>query len=135
MKNKLMLLIAAGAGYVLGARAGRERYDEIADRANKLWTDPRVQEKVEEVKAKAPEVAQMVGDQAKSKAGDLKSKAADKGSEMGGAMGDMGGSSGSDSGSGTGSSGGYENATGEVTGDGEIKVDDSGFGPGGEKLP
>ena len=135
MRNKLMLLIAAGAGYVLGARAGRERYDEIADRANKLWTDPRVQEKVEEVKAKAPEVAQKVGDQAKHTADDLRSKASGKAQEMGG-----GGSGGSDSGSfGSGGSdsggSGYENATGEVTPDGEIKVDDSGFGPGGDKLP
>ncbi|QFG69651.1 YtxH domain-containing protein [Ornithinimicrobium pratense] len=126
MRNKLMLLIAGGAGYVLGARAGRERYDEIADRANKLWTDPRVQEKVEEVKAKAPEVAQKVGDQAKSKADDLRSKAGGNGSN------DMGGGSGGASDS---SGGGYGNATGEVTGDGEIKVDDSGFGPGGDRLP
>lgn len=124
--KKLMLLVAAGAGYVLGARAGRERYDEIADRANKLWTDPRVQEKVEEVKTKAPEMAQKVGDQAKHKADDLRSKASGQGSS------DLGGGAGGDSAS---SSGGYENATGEVTGDGEMKVDDTGFGPGGDKLP
>lgn len=131
MRNKLMLLIAAGAGYVLGARAGRERYDEIADKANKLWTDPRVQEKVEEVKAKAPEVAQKVGDQAKHTADDLKAKATGKAQEMGDKAQEMGGS---DSGS-FGSGSGYENATGEVTSDGELKVDDSGFGPGGERLP
>lgn len=121
MKNKLMLLIAGGAGYVLGARAGRERYDEIADRANKLWTDPRVQDKVEEVKAKAPEVAQMVGDQAKNKAGDLKAKASGGGS--------------SDSGGGSAGGSGYENQTGQVTSDGDLEVDTTGFGPGGEKLP
>lgn len=113
--NKLMLLVAAGAGYVLGARAGRERYDEIADRANKLWTDPRVQEKVEEVKAKAPEVAQKVGDQAKHAAEDLKAKATGKET--------------------TGMDGSYENRTGQVTTDGDLEVDATGFGPGGEKLP
>ena len=69
--NKLLLLVGAGVGYVLGARAGRERYDQIADQANKLWTDPRVQTKVEEAKAKAPEVAQKVGDQAKAKMDEL----------------------------------------------------------------
>lgn len=133
MRNKLMLLIAAGAGYVLGARAGRERYDEIADRANKLWSDPRVQEKVEEVKAKAPEVAHKVGDQAKHTAEDLKARATGKAQEM---TGSDSGSFGSGSSEGSGGSGsGYENATGEVTAEGEIKVDDSGFGPGGEKLP
>jgi hypothetical protein len=131
MRNKLMLLIAAGAGYVLGARAGRERYDEIADKANKLWTDPRVQEKVEEVKAKAPEVAQKVGDQAKHTAEDLKAKASGKAEEMKGS--DTFGSGSDTFGSGSGS--GYENATGEVTPQGEVRVDDSGFGPGGEKLP
>lgn len=124
MRNKLMLLVAAGAGYVLGARAGRERYDEIADKANKLWTDPRVQEKVEEVRAKAPEVAQKVGDQAKHTAEDLKAKASGKAEEL----------KGSDT-FGSGSDSGYENATGEVTPQGEVRVDDSGFGPGGEKLP
>ena len=132
--KKLMLLIAAGAGYVLGARAGRERYDEIADRANKLWTDPRVQEKVEEVKTKAPEMAQKVGDQAKHKTEDFKSKASGKAQEFGGS--DSGGSdSGSFGSGGSGMGSGYENATGEVTSEGELHVDDTGFGPGGEKLP
>ena len=34
--RKISLLLAAGAGYVLGARAGRERYDQIVAQVNKL---------------------------------------------------------------------------------------------------
>lgn len=44
MGNKLLLLVGAAAGYILGARAGRERYDQIADQANKAWSNPKVQE-------------------------------------------------------------------------------------------
>ncbi|MEU6136635.1 hypothetical protein [Nocardioides sp. NPDC047086] len=45
MFKKPALLAAFGLGYVLGARAGRERYDAIAAKAQELWHDPRVQEK------------------------------------------------------------------------------------------
>ena len=45
MFKKPGVLAAFGIGYVLGARAGRERYDAIVDKAQKLWHDPRVQEK------------------------------------------------------------------------------------------
>lgn len=116
MGNKLLLLVGAAAGYILGARAGRERYEQIADQANKAWNNPKVQETVEQVKAKAPEVAQKVGDQAKSRADEVKSKVT--GHES------------------VGSDGTYENATGSVDTDtGEATVDTSGFGPGGDKLP
>lgn len=42
MAGKLSVLIGFGAGYVLGARAGRQRYDQIATQAQKIWTNPRV---------------------------------------------------------------------------------------------
>jgi hypothetical protein len=45
MTGKLSLLIGFGAGYVLGARSGRGRYDQIAAKAQGFWNDPRVQEK------------------------------------------------------------------------------------------
>ena len=57
MFKKTALMTAFGVGYVLGARAGRERYDAIAAKAQKLWHDPRVQEK-----------AHRAGDMAKEKA-------------------------------------------------------------------
>lgn len=38
----LLVLAAAGLGYVLGAKAGTKRYREISDTAKKLWNDPGV---------------------------------------------------------------------------------------------
>lgn len=42
--SKILLAAAGAAGYVLGARAGRERYVQIADQAQKLWANPKVQQ-------------------------------------------------------------------------------------------
>jgi len=62
--KKLMLLVAAGIGYVLGTRAGRERYEQIKGAVNKVANDPRVQEKthqaVDAAKQHAPGVAEKV---------------------------------------------------------------------------
>ena len=60
MKGKLLILAGAAVGYVLGTRAGRQRYEEIKGRANAWWQDPKVQQRVSEaeqaVRAKAPHV-------------------------------------------------------------------------------
>jgi hypothetical protein len=45
MKGKLAVLAGVGVGYVLGARAGRERYEQIRGSARRLWQDPRVEQK------------------------------------------------------------------------------------------
>lgn len=62
--KKLLLLVAGGIGYVLGTRAGRERYDQIAGLANKVKNDPRVQDAAhqaaETAKAQAPVVKDKV---------------------------------------------------------------------------
>lgn len=68
--KKLMLLAAAGAGYVLGAKAGRERYEQIVAGARRVKQDPRVQ-------AKAQQAADTVREQAPAMAGAVKDKAAD----------------------------------------------------------
>lgn len=57
LMGKLGMLLAAGAGYVLGTRHGRERYEQIRHQAQRLWSDPRVQES----KAKVQQVAQQKG--------------------------------------------------------------------------
>jgi hypothetical protein len=44
VKGKAMLLIGGVAGYVLGARAGRERYEQVKNAAGRAWGNPRVQE-------------------------------------------------------------------------------------------
>jgi hypothetical protein len=70
MKGKILLLTGLAVGYVLGTRAGRERYDEIKDAATKLWNDPRVQKPVKQaeefVKDTAPEVVEFVSDGVKT---------------------------------------------------------------------
>ena len=43
--KKLSLLAAGFVGYVLGSRAGRERYEQIKKAATRVKNDPRVQEK------------------------------------------------------------------------------------------
>ena len=78
MKGKILLLTGLAVGYVLGTRAGRERYEEIKTAANKLWADPRVQKPVKQaeefVKDKAPEVAEFVTDGVKTVASKVTGK-------------------------------------------------------------
>jgi hypothetical protein len=102
MRGKAALLVGLAAGYVLGTRDGRERYEQIKTQANKLMNDPRVQEK-----------ASQATDLAKDKAPVLKDKVAgvahrggkqDSGSDSGtsgtgtGWVGDSGAGTGSQSG-------------------------------------
>jgi hypothetical protein len=44
MRGKLMFITGLAAGFVLGSRAGREKYEEISTSAKKLWEHPTVQE-------------------------------------------------------------------------------------------
>lgn len=62
MTGKLGLLVGFGAGYVLGARAGRERYEQIADRMQRLWHDPRMREKVGQAQHAVQDKAEQVFD-------------------------------------------------------------------------
>lgn len=66
---KLGMLIGFGAGYVLGARAGRERYDTLVEKVQDVWTDPRVQRK-------ASQAQDIVQDKAAQAAGAVQEKAA-----------------------------------------------------------
>lgn len=64
MRLKLLFIVGLGAGYVLGARAGRPRYEQIRTKAADAWEDPRVQKVVTEtqdfVKVNAPLVQEKV---------------------------------------------------------------------------
>ncbi len=51
--KKLTLLSAFGAGYVLGSKAGRGRYEQIRSSAQKVAENPRVQAVAETAKEKA----------------------------------------------------------------------------------
>lgn len=81
--KKLTLLIAAGAGYVLGSRAGRERYEQIKTQSSKVWNNPKVQETVSDVQAQAKQagadVGHKVGEKVSDAASDVKAKVGDKG--------------------------------------------------------
>jgi hypothetical protein len=59
VKGKALLLIGGVTGYVLGAQAGRERYEQIKAAAGRAWGNPRVQEArrtaTEQVKEKVEE--------------------------------------------------------------------------------
>ena len=70
--SKLGLLVAGATGYVLGARAGRERYDQIAALAQRAWTHPKVQQASHQAqdyaREKAPEVGERIGEVAKAAA-------------------------------------------------------------------
>ena len=111
MIGKLSLLAGAAIGYVLGAKAGHRRYEQIMGRATKAWSSDPVQAKVdtakEAVRTKAPIIAEKVGEAAKLTGSKIKDKAtgedlpepADRG------------------------------------GDGKVHADVSGFGPGPGQFP
>ena len=44
MRGKMLFLTGLAAGFVLGSRAGRKKYEEIRENAKKLWESPSVQE-------------------------------------------------------------------------------------------
>ena len=82
--KKLTLLIAGGIGYVLGTRAGRERYEQIKKAATRVKDDPRVQEKATQAADLAKEKAPIVKDKVTAAA----STAADKVTPSGNGSGD-----------------------------------------------
>ncbi|KRC61703.1 hypothetical protein ASE14_12795 [Agromyces sp. Root81] len=59
MKGKILFVVGLGIGYVLGTRAGRERYEQIRRAAEGVWNTPAVQQGVDTVKGFA---AEKVGD-------------------------------------------------------------------------
>ena len=80
--SKLFTLTVFGAGYVLGARAGRERYEQIASGAKRVAGNPTVQaassKAQETIATQAPVVAEAVKDKATSAAQTVQEKVSDK---------------------------------------------------------
>lgn len=60
MRGKIAFVLGAAAGYVLGARAGRERYEQIKRGAQHLWQTEPVQRGVSAVKDAVDERADVV---------------------------------------------------------------------------
>ncbi len=57
MRSKAAFIVGTGLGYVLGARAGRQRFEKIAALSRRAWQDPRVQATVNDLEAKAADLA------------------------------------------------------------------------------
>lgn len=109
---KVSFLAGMAAGYVLGARAGKERYEQIKGQASTLWSSPKTQKAVSQAKdtvqAQAPVVADKVTGAAKDAAGTVKDKVS-RSEDL--------------------------PETIHRGDDGELHADTSGFGPGGDRLP
>lgn len=74
MASKLITVAAAGAGYVLGARAGRERYETIKEQSNQFLRNPRVRKAASNAQDFAAEQAPVAGQKAKEAASKAKAK-------------------------------------------------------------
>jgi hypothetical protein len=85
MVGKLSFIIGLGAGYVLGARSGRERYEQIAEKAQQLWRDPRVQEKAGQAQQVMQDKAGQAGQVVKEK---VRSATSSNGDDAGGGRSD-----------------------------------------------
>jgi hypothetical protein len=53
MRGKLIFIAGVGVGYVLGTRAGREKFDQMVAQARRFWESPTVQEAAGVVQAQA----------------------------------------------------------------------------------
>lgn len=76
--SKLTLLAAGAAGYVLGARAGRERYEQIAAGARSVARNPKVQAARQQAQDTISTQATAAGSAVADKAKETASAAADK---------------------------------------------------------
>src|ERR1700712_5427121 len=65
-KSLFAILVGLAVGYVLGARAGRERYDLIVEKVNGVWEDPRVVKARSEAARYAREQAPVLRDKAQA---------------------------------------------------------------------
>jgi hypothetical protein len=72
--RKLLLLAGVAIGYVLGARAGRERYEQIVRLVTKVKNDPRVQQKAHQAVDVAKEQGPVMADKVTHAAGAMAAK-------------------------------------------------------------
>lgn len=57
MRSKAAFIVGTGLGYVLGTRAGRQRFEKIKAYSRRAWENPQVQAKVSELQAKGADFA------------------------------------------------------------------------------
>jgi len=78
MRGKLGIAIGLAAGYVLGTRAGRERYQQLTASAKRLADDPSVQRLQQELNGLFGSARQRVADTASTTVHRVSDQAADK---------------------------------------------------------
>ncbi|MGM1029117.1 MAG: hypothetical protein ACQEWM_04485 [Actinomycetota bacterium] len=83
MRGRILFVIGLGAGYVLGAKAGRQRYEQIASAADKVWHSPSVTKQRHEVQHFVETKAPKLVETAQAAAGDAIDKVKRKGSRRG----------------------------------------------------
>jgi hypothetical protein len=109
--GKLMFVAGVAAGYVLGARAGQKRYEQIKGRAGQVWQSDTVQSRVdtarETLMAQAPVVADRIGVAARGAGAAVKERLTGEDLPAGAHRGT----------------------------DGRLHADTTGFGPGPDRLP
>lgn len=81
MGYKLGLIAGTAAGYVLGARAGRARYEQIKKQSAKAWNSEPVQKTVTSATETAKTKAADAGEVAKAKAAEAAEAAKSKAAE------------------------------------------------------
>ena len=72
--KKLLALAIFGAGYVLGTKAGRERYEQIRRVTMRVKSDPRVQQTARHAAEMAREQAPVMKDKLEEGAAKVKEK-------------------------------------------------------------
>ena len=77
--RKMTMLVSGGIGYVLGARAGRERYEQIRSMAMKVKANPTVQSTASKAADAAKDAAPVVADKVSGVAGAAKEKVSGSG--------------------------------------------------------
>ena len=97
--RKMTMLVSGGVGYVLGARAGRERYEQIRGLALKVKGNPTVQATATRAADAAKEAAPVVKDKVVDAAGAAKEKVTSSDTPTNGSAGATGTSTGYPAGS------------------------------------
>ena len=154
MRGKLILVAGLATGYILGSRAGRARYDQIAAAAGRLWHSGSVQHQVHNVedaaRTQAPLAVDLLGVVLKRLVGKSSTRrnaaafssrgrgSAGRGAGSGGSAGRGAGSPGAGTGSNTATSSGSgsdsvsrnDSVSGNGTGSGPGNGSGSGLGSG-----
>jgi hypothetical protein len=74
MRYRLVFFIGLGIGFVLGTRAGRERYEQMRGLARKIADNPSVQQAAGTLQAQATGYAKTAGGKVADRAGAARAK-------------------------------------------------------------